>query len=481
MGTSSPELLLTLDRSKPRALRAQLEEELRLAIRSGRLAAGDALPSTRALAADLGVTRGVVVDAYDQLAAEGYLSARPGAKAVVNDTATGAGRRSPTPVPAPAVDVDFRPGHPDLGSFPLAAWGRATRAALATMPAADLGYGDPRGLPSTRVALADHLARVRGLDADPDNIVVCSGFGHGAGLVGAALRATGRTIVGVEDPGYDGAALALTALGMELRGIPVDGDGLVVDELERSDAGAVVVTPAHQSPTGVVLSAERRGQLLDWARRTDGYVLEDDYDVEYRYDRRPVGALQGVDPARVVYLGTASKSLGPGVRLGWMVVPPALLDDVLRHRKATDGSTSTILQATFRELLTGGHLDRHLRRSRRTYRRHRDALVASIGRHLPGVEVTGVAAGLQLLVLLPEGTDERALQQAALDRRVKVYPLGDYHLRHRGGGRPGVILGYGSVPPERAELGVRRLAEALASLEGGSVSRRARGRAARAG
>lgn len=477
MGTSSPELLLTLDRSRPRGLRTQLEEALRSTIRSGRLGAGDPLPSTRALAADLGVTRGVVVDAYDQLVAEGYLTSRPGAKTVVNDTAPSTGRRSPTPPPGPTVDVDFRPGHPDLAQFPLAAWGRATRAALATMPAVDLGYGDARGLPSTRAALAEHLARVRGLDADPDHIVVCSGFGHGASLVGAALRASGRTVVGVEDPGYDGAAVALTALGVELRGIPVDEHGLVVDELERSDARAAVVTPAHQSPTGVVLSSERRGQLLDWARRTDAYVLEDDYDVEYRYDRRPVGALQGVDPDRVVYLGTASKSLGPGVRLGWMVVPPALLDAVLEHRHATDGSTSTILQATFRELLTGGHLDRHLRRSRRTYRRQRDALVAALGRHLPTVEVSGVAAGLQLLVLLPAGTDEAAFAEAALARRVKVYPLSTYHLSRRPERCPGVVLGYGSVAPERAELGVQRLAEALADV----ASRPARGRAAPGG
>lgn len=476
MGTSSPDLLLTIDRSKPRGLRAQLEEELRGAIRDGRLAAGDPLPSTRALAADLGITRGVVVDAYDQLTAEGYLRSRPGAKAVVNDTAPSARRRSPTRPEPPAIDVDFRPGHPDLAQFPLAAWGRATREALATMPAADLGYGDPRGLPSLRQALADHLARVRGLDADPEHIVVCSGFGHGASLLGAALRATGRTIVGMEDPGYDGAAHAFGTLGLRIRGIPVDRHGLVVDELERSDARAVVVTPAHQSPMGVVLSSERRGQLLEWARRTDGYVLEDDYDVEYRYDRRPVGALQGIDPDRVVYLGTASKSLGPGVRLGWMVVPPALLDATLEHRRATDGSTSTILQATFRELLTGGHLDRHLRRSRRAYRHQRDAVVAALAEHLPSAEVTGVAAGLQLLVLLPSGTDERALFEAALARRVKVYPLGDYHLRHRAGGPAGVILGYGSVPPDRAALGVARLAEALAE-----VSRPSRGRAARGG
>lgn len=455
---------MALDRSRPRGLRAQLEEELRAAIRIGRLAPGVALPSTRALAADLGVTRGVVVDAYDQLIAEGYLVSRPGARAVVGDTGQAAARpaaQQPTP---PAVDIDFRPGYPDLDLFPRAAWLRCTKAALATMPAAELGYGDPRGLAALRLALADHLARVRGLDADPDHIVVCSGFQHGIALTLAALAATGRRTVAVEDPGYEGAVEACAALGLAHVGVPVDADGIDVDALAGTTARAVAVTPAHQSPTGVVLSAERRARLTDWARDVEGFVLEDDYDVEFRYDRRPVGALQGVDPDRVVYLGTTSKTLGPGVRLGWIVVPPSLLNTVLAHRKATDGGSSTIVQATFARFIAEGHLDRHLRRSRRTYRGQRDALVAALDRHLPEVTVTGVAAGLQLLVLLPEGTDERAFCDAALDRRVKVHPLAHKRVQRRPEDRPGVILGYGSVPATRSEEGVRRLAEALAEV-----------------
>ena len=368
MGTSSTELLIELDRSRPRGLRAQIEDELRVAIRAGRLPPGTALPSTRALATDLGVTRGVVVDAYDQLIAEGYLLSRPGAKTTVSSTEHRAPTAARDATPGVALVVDFRPGLPDLAAFPRTAWGRATRTALQTLPDHDLGYGDPRGRPETRRALAEYLARVRGVSADPDRVVVCDGFGHGLGLVAAALRATGRPVVAVEDPGYDAAREGLDALGSRVVGVEVDGEGLVVDRLRRTSAQAVVVTPAHQSPTGVVLSADRRHQLAVWARDVDGYVIEDDYDAEYRYDRRPVGALQGVVPDRVVYCGTASKSLAPGLRLGWLVVPPDLVDPVVAQRRATDGATSSLLPATYEASLATGDLDRHLRRSRRRWR-----------------------------------------------------------------------------------------------------------------
>jgi GntR family transcriptional regulator / MocR family aminotransferase len=229
----------------------------------------------------------------------------------------------------------------------------------------------------------------------------------------------------------------------------------------------VVVTPAHQSPTGVVLSADRRNELVAWARDVDGYVLEDDYDAEYRYDRRPVGALQGVAPDRVVYCGTASKSLAPGLRLGWLVLPADLVDPVVAARRVTDGATSAILQATYEAFLTNGDLDRHLRRSRRTYRRRRDAVIAALTRWLPEAVPSGVAAGLQVLVTLPEGdVDEAAVHERALAAGVRVYPLATYRARPGTGGAPAFVLGYGSVPPERAEHGVRLLAGAIADLRG---------------
>ena len=420
MRTSSAEVLVELNRSRPRGLRAQVEDELRDAIRSGRLTAGTLLPSTRALAADLGVTRGVIVAAYDQLLAEGYLASRPGSGTVVNAKP---GARAPTRRPAgddARVLVDFRPGLPDLGLFPRAAWLRATRAALQTLPDEQLGYADPRGLPELRRAVADYLGRVRGVSTSSDRVVICNGFAHGLGLVVRALQDSGRGLVGVENPGHDGPRTELEWLGARYRGVTVDADGIVVDDLRRSQARAVVVTPAHQYPTGAVLSAARRTAIAAWARDVDGYIVEDDYDAEYRYDRHPIGALQGVAPDRVIYSGTLSKSLVPGLRLGWLVLPPALLDPVVAHREATDHSSSSVTQATFARFLANGDLDRHLRRTRRIYRQRRDALIDALARWLPEATPSGVAAGLHLLVTLPADLDEALVTERALAAGVRV-------------------------------------------------------------
>ncbi|WP_214404501.1 PLP-dependent aminotransferase family protein [Pseudonocardia lacus] len=396
MGTSAPELFLAFDRTRRRGLRAQIEGELRSAIRTGRLAPGATVPSTRALAGDLGVTRRVVIEAYDQLVAEGYLLSRPGAGTTVNRVPpVTAPARRPGPAPDP-VRVDFRPGRPDLDLFPRAAWARASREALRTLRGADLADDDPRGLPVLRAALAEHLGRVRGVGADPEHIVVCGGFGHALDLVAHALP--DRTFA-VEDPGYPGPRRRLTGFVP----VGVDGDGLVVDELRRTPARAVVVTPAHQSPTGVALSPARRNQLVEWARDVDGHIVEDDYDAEYRYDRRPVGALHGLAPQRVVHCGTTSKTLASGVRLGWAVVPPPLMDAVLARRATTDGATSSLLQAAFAALLTSGDLDRHLRRSRRVYQQRRDAVLAGLGEHLPEAAPSGIAAGLSVLLTAAAG------------------------------------------------------------------------------
>ena len=417
MRTSSAEVLVTIDRSHPRGLRAQVEDELRNAIRSGRLGPGTPLPSSRALAADLGVTRGVIVAAYDQLLAEGYLRSRPGSGTVVNATA----ERRPTNRRAGTDDrrvlVDFRPGLPDLDLFPRAAWLRAMRAALQTLPGRDLGYIDPRGLSQLRVAVADYLGRVRGVSTTSDRVVICNGFGHGLSLVVRALRDTGRDVFAVENPGHDGPREEITWLGGRYRGVDVDADGIVVDQLRRSGAGAVVLTPAHQFPTGAVLSAARRSALAAWAREVDGYIIEDDYDAEYRYDRHPVGALQGVAPDRVIYSGTLSKSLGPGLRLGWLVLPPPLVEPIVNGRRLTDHATSSLTQAACTTFLTTGELDRHLRRTRRIYRERRDALVAALARWIPEATPSGAAAGLHVLVTLPDGLDEAAVIDAGARRR----------------------------------------------------------------
>ena len=456
MGTSSPDLLLTIDRTRPRGVRVQVEEGIRAAVRAGRLRSGAPLPSTRTLAADLGVTRRVVVEAYDQLVAEGYLRARPGAGPVVNAAAEVVA----VPV-APAADgsvpvVDFRPGRPDHTLFPRAAWGRAARAALADPAAAELGDDDRRGLPRLRTALAAYLGRVRGVPADPDRIVVCSGFGHAVDLL---VRVLPGHRFAVEDPGYPGPRRRLVRDGAPVDPVPVDGAGLVVDALRRTAARAVVVTPAHQSPTGGTLAPHRRRELVAWAREVGGYVVEDDFDAEFRYDRRPVGAVAGLAPDRVVHCGTTAKTLAAGLRLGWMVLPAELVDPVRALRADTDGCTSTVLQATFAHLLEAGDLDRHLRRARRVYRRRRDAVVDAVGRHLPQAEVSGIAAGLNVVLTLPPGTDEAAVVAAGLARGVRVYPLGPFRVC--ADGPPGLVLGYGTVPEDLADRGVRLLGTAL--------------------
>jgi GntR family transcriptional regulator / MocR family aminotransferase len=462
MGTTSPDLFIDLDRSRPRGLRAQVEDGLRAAIRSGRLPPGTRLPSSRALAGDLDVTRGVVVDAYAQLAAEGYVTSVRGSGTVVNDIGAGPARDAPAPVPSPAdtFTYDFRTGLPDLGLFPRAAWARATRAALVAMPDAELGYIPPAGLPRLRASVADYLGRVRGVTCGPDQVMICNGFGHGFAVVLRALVDRGLTGVAVEVPGYDDPREQICGAGAQLHPVPVDDDGLRIDALAATPAGAVVVTPAHQSPTGVVLSAARRAELAEWARSTGAYVIEDDYDAEYRYDRHPVGALQGVLPDQVIYHGTLSKSLAPGLRLGWLVAPAELVDELRQARRAIDHTTTSLIQATFAEFLERGDLDRHLRRTRRTYRQRRDTLVDSLREWLPGWRVSGVSAGLQAFVTLPDGIDSADVADAAGRHGIGLYPLAD-ELADPARRSASLILGYGTLRSSQIRAGIRRLAAAL--------------------
>jgi GntR family transcriptional regulator / MocR family aminotransferase len=462
MGTTSPDLFIALDRSRPRGLRAQIEDGLREAIRSGRLLPGTRVPSSRALAADLEVTRGVVVEAYEQLAAEGYVTMVQGSGTVVNDIAArpeAPPRRAAGPSPA-ALAHDFRTGLPDLSLFPRAAWVRATRAALASMPDAELGYVDPAGLPRLRASVASYLGRVRGVACGPEQVVVCNGFGHGFSLVVRALVDRGVTDFAVEVPGYREPRDQIRWAGARVHPIPVDDQGIRTEGLAPRRVGAVVVTPAHQSPTGVVLSAKRRTALAEWSRATGGYVVEDDYDAEYRYDRQPVGALQGVMPDRAIYLGTLSKSLAPGIRLGWLVLPPDLVDEVVEARRATDQMTAPLIQATFAQFLDSGDLDRHLRRSRRIYRERRDALVAALGRWLPDARVEGVSAGMQVFVTLPAGWDSASVVASARQQGIGLYQVDDPEM-DPDQRAASLVLGYGTQRPDQIEEGIRRLATVL--------------------
>jgi GntR family transcriptional regulator/MocR family aminotransferase len=472
MGTtgSGGELLLELDRRPAaRTLRAQLEDGLREAVRSGRLAAASRLPPTRALAADLGVSRRLVVDAYAQLLAEGYLRARPGAGTFV----AGAAATSERPVaeqPTPQLRFDFFPGYPDLAGFPRRAWLRALRDTLREAPDRALGYPDPRGAPALRSALAEHLRRVRGVVADPESIVICSGAAQAFGLLAATLGGS----MAVEDPGLPVHRAMLAAQGVRLAAMPVDAEGARTQELATLAAEATVtaplrsalVTPAHQSPTGVAMSAGRRAELLDWAAAAGAVVIEDDYDAEFRYDRAPLGAMQGLAPDRVIYTGTVSKTLAPALRLGWMVVPSRLLDAVAQRKLTADHGSPTIDQLALARMLESGVYDRHLRAARRRYRQRRDALVEAVERHLPGARVTGLAAGLHATVRLAEPVEGRALMAAAARESVGVYPLGYGYMEPR----PlddGLVLGYANLAEPAIEEGIRRLARALAELPPG--------------
>jgi GntR family transcriptional regulator / MocR family aminotransferase len=460
--TSQPiELLLSVSRDGPRTLAAQIEDQLRRAIRDGTLRRGARVPSTRDLARQLAVSRGVVVDAYAQLAAEGYLSLRQGARPGVSETAAVAGQRQAATAPTSARPrFDFRPSMPDVSTFPRAAWLRSLREALATITDADLGYGDPRGVQALRLALADYLGRVRGVVADPEQIIVTSGYTQGLGLICHALAAAGAKRIGLDDPSNPEDGLAAARAGLEPVLIGVDESGTRIDELECADADAVVLTPAHQHPNGAVLSGQRRTALLAWLRASSAIAIEDDYDAEYRYDRAAIGALQGLDPDRVVYAGSASKTLAPALRLGWLVVPPSLLEAVTREKLLADRGTARIEQYAFADFLGRGELDRHLRRMRARYRGRRDALVDALTEALPEAVVRGVAAGLHLTVQLPDGVNEQAIREQARHRRVELETMADYRPDTRGG-PPVLLLGYAQMPESAIRAGVHQLAEAV--------------------
>jgi len=461
MNETTSELFLRLDKRDALGLRANLERELRVAIQSGRLGTGAALPSTRALASDLGISRGVVVEAYEQLLAEGYLRAQQGSGTRV------AARQQQRPLradetSAPLIQFrfDFRPGLPDLSLFPRRAWLASTWRAMTEAPDAAFDYPDPRGAEEARVAVAAYLNRARATVAHPDRMLFSNGSAQGITLVCRALFDRGVRSLAVEDPGHADQCTDIRAAGLRTPRIPVDEQGIRVDRLRRSDARAVLVTPAHQYPTGAVLSADRRAELLEWAAERDAIVIEDDYDAEYRYDREPIGALQGLAPERVVYVGSASKMLSPALRLGWLVLPAHLADAVARAKLQIDRGSPVPEQLAFADFINHGELDRHLRRTRPIYRRRRDALVAALARHLPKLRIHGVAAGLHLLVELRKGMDEAAIVEAARKESIRVYGAAPYRAKPHSG-PPALVLGYGGLEENNIGDGVAHLARVL--------------------
>ena len=453
------DLHLALQPGSPR--RTQLERQLREAIRSGRLRAGSRLPPSRSLAPELGVSRGVVVDAYSQLVAEGYLVARPGYGTQVADSVAARptmAHASRSGVPPPRYDL--RSGLPDVSRFPRREWHAAMAEAVRELPDAWLTYGRSRGLSRLRVALADYLGRARAAFADPHEIVTCAGLSHGLTLVWGALRERGARRVAIEDPVWRGQPETVTYAGLEPVPIPVDDKGLLVEQLERANVDAVMVSPAHQYPTGAVLAPERRAALIEWARRHNRPIVEDDYDAEYRYDREPVAALQGMAPDVVIYAGTASKTLAPALRLAWLLVPGDLIDEVTAQHEVARASPGIFEQAALAVMLEGGQLERHLRQMRRLYRSRRDALVEALAEFLPDVRVGGAAAGLHLVAWLPEGEDEQAIARRAGEHGVAVHTL------HRdcftaAPCPPALLLGYSSLTEETIRTAARELALAV--------------------
>ena len=460
--SSDLELLVTLDREGSHPLHRQLEQALREAIRDGRLPAGTGLPSSRALANQLGVSRGIVVEAYEQLTAEGYLASRPGGATRVARSAAAAPVQRAILEP-PSTEFDFRPGRPDVSEFPRSVWLRSLRRALSHAPSERLTYLGGSGVPELRVALATYLNRARGTAADPADVVICSGFAQGLALVARAMRAAGARRVAVEDPSDPEYRATLAAAGLDTIGVPVDEDGLRVDLLERLAVDGVVITAAHQYPTGAVLPAARRAALADWAQQHGALIVEDDYDAEFRYDREPIGAIQGLARDHVLYAGSASKVLAPGLRLGWLLSPPHLTEALTAAKQAADMGSAALDQLAFADVLERGELDHHLRRMRSIYRGRRDALLASLKRHLPDLRPVGAAAGLHVLAWLPDDVDELAVVADAAAAGIALAAIGPRRIAP---GPGGLIFGYGIIAEPAIEPGIARLAGIVAANRG---------------
>jgi GntR family transcriptional regulator/MocR family aminotransferase len=459
---ASPELLLPhWDQTAPR--RAQLEARLRDSIRSGRLRPGVRLPSSRALGAELGVSRRLVVEAYEQLTAEGYVVSSQGSGTRVAPAISRALSTQPAAPPSPVTTgIDLFPGAPDLSLFPRRAWGRAQRRALAELPDARLGYGEFSGTAELRDALAEHLGRVRAAAVVPGQVVVTAGYQQGLRIFCHLLKGRGARRVAIEDPGYPVAAWTIESEGLELVPVAVDDDGIDVEALVAGEPDAVVVTPAHSLPTGAVLAAERRLAVVEWARERGALVLEDDYDAELRYDRRgPAGTLQGLAPDVVVLAGSVSKTLAPALRLGWLCLPGEAVAAATIARGMLDGGGPRLEELTLAYLIAGGAFDRHVRAARAHYREKRAALLEAIGAALPGARVRGIAAGLHVLLELPEGVEETAVVERAGAAGVRVQGLRDFTRANPG--PPALVLGYGLPTIRELREAVDVIADACAA------------------
>jgi GntR family transcriptional regulator / MocR family aminotransferase len=435
------------------SMRARVEQALREAVRSGRLAPGSRLPATRTLCTQLGVSRGVVVDAYAQLAAEGYLQTRRGGGTTVAASTVSPVSNLAGPTSATVIRHDLNPFRPALGGFPRAAWLSALTRVLRCVPDERLGYPDPAGVPELRATLAAYLGRARGVQATPEQVLVTGGLRQAAELLWSTLADSGARRVAVEQPGWRGMSETASDAGLLTVPIPVDENGLIVEALEQEQVDAVALAPAHQYPTGVVLAPGRRVALLEWARARAALIIEDDYDAEYRYDRQPIGSLQGLDPECVVYGGSTSKTLAPVMRLGWIVLPRRLVEKVVERQRRRGSMPPPLNQMALADLIERGELDRHLRRQRRHYSRRRDALLEALASKLPEARISGAAAGLYIMVGLPDGVSEQAALDAARARGIA--------LEGAGAASAALVIGYANLPDAAVGKAVDELAASI--------------------
>jgi GntR family transcriptional regulator/MocR family aminotransferase len=474
------DLLVDLRQGKVRGLRERLEHGLRTAIQQERVPAGTALPPTRVLAAELGISRSVVVEAYKNLAADGYLEARQGAWTRVRPhthqeiaartrySQDGDAAFFQRPRRTALLRAPFRllGGLPDPALFPRTDWVRHYRAALAELPNAQLTYPDILGAHELRFALTAYLGRVRGVATNQEQIVVCGGVTQALTLLCRALQRAGARRIAVEDPCFGLHRMAIAMTGLEPVPIPVDANGLDPARLAGRDVAAVLVAPAHSFPLGATLTAPRRRELVAWAQQHDALIIEDDYDAEFRYDRTPIGALQGLAPAQVVYVGSASKTVTPALRLGWVVAPPELVDALVREKHFDDMGSSLLEQLAYARFIDSGDLSRYLRRVRPIYRDRRDTTIAALDELLPAARWQGAAAGLHLHVGLPADVDERALTLAAYARGVLVED-GSWHWASPEHAPPSIMIGYGSMTKPSIRQAISILADAMSATSQG--------------
>lgn len=441
-------------------LHRQLEDTVRSAIRSGRLAAGSALPPSRDLADQLGISRGVVVRSYSQLTAEGYLTARRGAATRVALITAGTVPHRRQVEPPGFFRYELRPGTPDFHQFPRARWKAALLRALNKVPDMELSYASHCGMAELRNAAAGYLARVRGVVVESDQVVVCCAASHALTVLWQVLRARGARKVAVEDPGWRWQRYTAEQAGLATVPVRVDAGGMMVSELAATDVDAVVITPAHHYPTGVIMTAPRRAALIAWARQRGATIIEDDYDAEFRFGRDPVSSLQGMAPDLVAIVSTTSKTLAPALRLAWMIPPAHLMDDVENVMRATGITPPTVDQLAMATFIEDGALDRHLRSMRRRYSTKRDVLVGALGTYLPGARVSGTAAGLHLLAWLPGGADERGTAARARQAGVGLHEL-HRHCTSCAPSPPALLLGFAYPTESDLVAATKLIADAL--------------------